>query len=480
MKNNIINTFGKDVLIYSASDFITKIIAFVVIPFYAAYLGPALLGSFDLISITISLISMIGICGMNNSLSRFFWEYKSGMDYQIKMYSTGLIFVLVLNIAIYTTCATFLHINQSEIFYNLDVDKNFLFIVLLLIPLSNLFTYSQTMLRLRFKPAAFMFAGIIGFSIPPIVASLLMLFYSLKLEAIFLSSIIFLFLGNLFLIWLNRGYLKAVFDKDTFKEFFNYGSPFIFTGLAYWVFTSLDRYLISYFMSVSDVGVYSVSSKVALIPLFIFNAFGSAWSPYTIKLKSDYSDKDYKLILGKVLNIFLTLGLILSGFFALFSGEIVSSLFPKEFFDAGFVSIFLCFSVFFNFTTQVTGIGISLSKRTFIFSISTFAVAIINLIGNFILIPKLGILGAAVSTVLSYGILTIIYFYFTMRLFSITIEVNKLLFIIFITFSIFYLSTMLFQLQINSVSLIKVFILLALTPLAYNNVKNLSQLLGSK
>ena len=206
------------------------------------------------------------------------------MDYQIKMYSTGLIFVLVLNIAIYTTCATFLHINQSEIFYNLDVDKNFLFIALLLIPLSNLFTYSQTMLRLRFKPAAFMFAGIIGFSIPPIVASLLMLFFSLKLEAIFLSSIIFLFLGNLFLIWLNRGYLKAVFDKDTFKEFFNYGSPFIFTGLAYWVFTSLDRYLISYFMSVSDVGVYSVSSKVALIPLFIFNAFGSAWAILQLNL----------------------------------------------------------------------------------------------------------------------------------------------------------------------------------------------------
>ena len=84
MKNNIINTFGKDVLIYSASDFITKIIAFVVIPFYAAYLGPALLGSLDLISITISLISMIGICGMNNSLSRFFGNIKAEWIIKLK------------------------------------------------------------------------------------------------------------------------------------------------------------------------------------------------------------------------------------------------------------------------------------------------------------------------------------------------------------------------------------------------------------
>ena len=53
-----------------------------------------------------------------------------------------------------------------------------------------------------------------------------------------------------------------------FKSSFKFGYPFIFTGLAFWLFGSIDRWMLSGYASLEEVGIYSVAFKFSTIILF--------------------------------------------------------------------------------------------------------------------------------------------------------------------------------------------------------------------
>ena len=97
--------------------------------------------------------------------------------------------------------------------------------------------------------------------------------------------------------------------------------------------------------------------------------------------------------------------------------------------------------VTFYSTQQVTLIGISIEKKTYILAKISWLTAMINLMLNFFLIPILGTVGASIATFLSWLIMTILYLYYTQKLHPIDTNVVKLLFIsfIFIVFCMFSL-----------------------------------------
>ena len=70
------------------------------------------------------------------------------------------------------------------------------------------------------------------------------------------------------------------------KKLIIYGYPFIFSGLAYWIFGSIDRWMLAYLTDIKEVGIYSVAFRFSMIPMFLANAFGQAWSPLAIKNKN--------------------------------------------------------------------------------------------------------------------------------------------------------------------------------------------------
>ena len=79
-------------------------------------------------------------------------------------------------------------------------------------------------------------------------------------------------------------------------------------------------------------------------------------------------------------------------------------------------------------TTQITGLGISLENRTRLFAGAAWTTALVNVLLNFLLIPRFGALGAGIATFLSYALLTGLYLYWSQRLHPIPLEISKLLY----------------------------------------------------
>jgi O-antigen/teichoic acid export membrane protein len=218
------------------------------------------------------------------------------------------------------------------------------------------------------------------------------------------------------------------------KELVQFGHPFIFASLAYWLFGSMDRWMLASMHSVEEVGIYSVAFRFASIVLFVSTAFGQAWSPTAMKIRTDHPDS-YRTIYGQVLLLLVFVTLIVGGALALFSGELISLIMPQEYLKSSLPLVILCFAIIFQSSQQVTAIGISLEKKTYIFARLAWLAAVINFIGNYLLIPHFGASGAASATLISYIVLTVSYFYYTQKLHPIVINWRSL-------FSIMLLGTL--------------------------------------
>jgi O-antigen/teichoic acid export membrane protein len=197
----------------------------------------------------------------------------------------------------------------------------------------------------------------------------------------------------------------------------------------------MDRWMLASMHSVEEVGIYSVAFRFASIVLFVSTAFGQAWSPIAMKIRTDHPDS-YRTIYGQVLSLLVFVTLIVGGALALFSGELISLIMPQEYLKSSLPLAILCFAIIFQSSQQVTAIGISLEKKTYIFARLAWLAAVINFIGNYLLIPHFGASGAASATLISYIVLTVSYFYYTQKLHPIVINWRSL-------FSIMLLGTLL-------------------------------------
>lgn len=195
-----------------------------------------------------------------------------------------------------------------------------------------------------------------------------------------------------------------------------YGSPFVVAGLAQWMMTSADLWVLGVLVGTADVGVYSLCLKLAAIVSFVTTAFGLAWSPEVLRLHAE--DPNYRSIAG---NTLLQLAAFLI-FFATAVTAIIPYVFafliPPDYGRPLFVMTLLAFSAAIMGTSQVTILGMVFEKRSDLIAKINWAVAIVSVGLSWCLVSLLGVWGAAVSNLLASIMLTGSYFVVTHRIHS--------------------------------------------------------------
>lgn len=195
------------------------------------------------------------------------------------------------------------------------------------------------------------------------------------------------------------------------KKYIKFGFPLIPSALSLWVITTSDRYFIGYLIDVTSVGFYSPAYTVGMsLPIIISGVIYFALKPTLAKHYDEGNMERVKLLLKlfmKYMNLF-----IVPFFFGvlLFHSEIVTLLTTPEIAkEASFIAIYTSFSgiiyVFFRIFQTV----LVLEKKTKIIGVAKISAALMNIVGNLFLIPIIGILGAAITTIISFSFLAILY-----------------------------------------------------------------------
>jgi O-antigen/teichoic acid export membrane protein len=203
-----------------------------------------------------------------------------------------------------------------------------------------------------------------------------------------------------------------------------YGTPLMPTAIAYWVFTSSDRFLLEKLSTRAELGLYSVAVVGVSALQFVNAAVGQAWSPHAVKLYEEQPEQA-PVMYGRVLTYLLGLFACLAVGLASFAREALMMLSTPPYIPAAAAVGPLALSIIASASSQVTAAGISLKKRTSFLLLYSWAAALLNVGFNILLIPQWGMLGASWATAASYIFLTLSCLYTSQRLWPIVIETRR-------------------------------------------------------
>lgn len=221
----------------------------------------------------------------------------------------------------------------------------------------------------------------------------LLLFYSFSALSVFM-----------FFTWRTRAEWLGVFSKKV--EFLNYanalkfGMPLVASGVAYWGMQAVDRVFLRFFSTLDQLGIYSVAASFAGAAVILQSIFSTIWAPVVYKWSAAGEDvakisKFLDSITMVVIFAFVLVGM-LSG--------VLEFILPSKYWSVKYLVVACVAGPLFYTLSEVTGIGVTIVRKTSYSIYAGVASLLINFVLCFYLIPTYGAAGAAGSTAFSFWV----------------------------------------------------------------------------
>ncbi len=201
-------------------------------------------------------------------------------------------------------------------------------------------------------------------------------------------------------------------------KYLQYSLPLTPNSLVRWVTESSDRYLVTYFLGLTSVGIYSAACSFgSLIQLFV-TPLQIILFPELSKLYDENKINEVEAYMSYSLRYFLLISVpAVIGISALAKPLLL--IFTTEDFLSGWLVIpIIAFCGLLAGIVQIFTNTLLIVKKTKVPTYINFTAAVLNIIINFFLIPSLGIVGAALSTLLSYFFMAILCTHMSLKYFK--------------------------------------------------------------
>lgn len=229
-----------------------------------------------------------------------------------------------------------------------------------------------------------------------------------SLIAIVISTILAFYIINKYIF--NFITARKIFDKKNIrKEILFYSTPLMFSGILISITSWTDTIMLGYFKQASDVGIYNAALPTAQLIYIIPYVFMLIFLPVLSELYAKEKKEVLNSVYSRVTKWIFFLNFILFSFFLLFSKIILTFLFGSEYTTGSSSLIILSFGFYIGYLLLPTETVFMILKKTRLIFIITLAVTLTNVILNFSLIPKFGIIGAAMATAISHILAFIIF-----------------------------------------------------------------------
>jgi O-antigen/teichoic acid export membrane protein len=412
----VFKAFLKGSAVYGGADFVSRLVAFITFPIIASHLVPSDFGALELVLTVTTLLGIVLNTGLNNAVQRFYWDPETRREQQPAIVSSGL-WVLWINCLIALTLGSLAALAFVPIRSNVSfaIGTTGLIAALLLMVANQLSQYLLDVTRLHFAPWRFFGVSVLTKVLSSVAGVAAIAWLGWQLDGMLGLQALVAFVALTVAVFSVRKDIRPVVDWQVARRLISYGYPFIFAGLAFWLQSAVDRWMLVGMVSLEEVGIYSVANRLATVVMFVSLAFGLAWSPLAMKIRVDRPTQ-YRQIYAEVMLVLLGGMTLVAGAVSLFSREALSFLFPAEYGDSALPFVVLAMGIALYATQQVTAVGISLEQKTYLFARLTWATAGVNVVLNLAMIPVLGATGAAAATAISWALLSAIYLFYTQRL----------------------------------------------------------------
>jgi O-antigen/teichoic acid export membrane protein len=436
---NQIKRLFKHSAVYGVGHIVSRSIHFLLLPFYTHILTPAQYGVVGLMFTYIAVLTIIYTYGLDAAFFRFH-ILEDDPEKRKRVFSTAF-FTLSVSSIIFTVAIALNAESIAGILFSKEVQELPIQLPKLIRWASGILLFDSVaflpflMLRAEERSRSFVLYKIANVLLTVCTNIIFVGVLHLGLEGIFLanfisSAVTFLMLGYIIL-----KSIRLSFSKNRLKELLLFGLPYIPLNLSFIIMDTIDRPFLERLSGIREAGLYNAGVKLGMFMALFVAAFRFAWTPFFLSTaKKEGSKKIFSRVLTYVILACFLVFLIISFFidnivrFSIFGYSLVG----EYYWDSTLVVpvimfAYILYAIYNNFL-----IGIYLKKKTAYLPLIAFAGMVVNLIANYILIPEIGMMGAAYARVLAYLIMAVILFIVSQRLYPIDYEWRRIIKICFI------------------------------------------------
>ena len=405
-----------DTLIYGISSVLARFINYLLVPLHTGVFNTAKYGIIGLVYAAIAFLNVVFTFGMESAYLRYAEDRKEAKNI-FKTLQTGLlIFATLLCGVLYLAMPWLLPL------LNLQPETSGIFIMMLgILWFDTLSIVPLAELRLTRRSILFAVLKTVHVIINLALNFYLILGLGLSIEAVFIANLLASMVMT-FLVWaFTADLLKGAWNSKWMKKAFEFGWPFVPSGIGFVINEMLDRFLLNgmdpenahrlYGSDITPedvVGIYNACYKLAVFMLLLVQMYRMAWQPFFMRHSRD---SDAKVLFGQAFIWYNVFSAFVFMAVALFKEQIVAIRIPgteATLIDANYwagleIVPFLLLAYWFHGWYINFSSGVFIKEKTKVFYKITLTGAVITIIANLALIPFFGMIGSAVATLFSYG-----------------------------------------------------------------------------
>lgn len=401
---NKVKLFIENFLIYGLGGIIGKLIPLIMVPIITRIMpSTEYFGISDLSNTLVSFASALAVMGMYDAMYRMFFE-KDDVEYKKSICSTALVFTFFTSIIVFIILIIF----REQIAHYFFSNRKYAYIVYLsamatLVGATNSIVSAPTRMQNQRKIylVTNTIAPIISYGIS--VPMLLKGYYTiaLPLAAVISGVIIEVIFGFLNRKWFN----PRQFNVRLLKQMMVLAIPLLPNFLAYWIFNSCDKIMITNMIGIGEAGIYSVGSKFGSCSQLIYMAFAGGWQYFAFATMNEENQVKSNSLIFEYLGI---ISFVVTMFVCALSYPAFKVLFNEQYLSGYIIAPYLFLAPLLQMLFQVIGNQFLVIKKTWPTMIILSCGACSNILINYLLIPLLGIEGASIATLSGYIISNIV------------------------------------------------------------------------
>ena len=424
--NNSYRKLVSTTLILAVGSFSSKVLVFLLMPFYTRVLSQTEYGAANLIAQACNLLMPLASAGIANSVIRFGLQKNSNKK---GVFSMGLVTVLAGSSLL--ACFT-------PLLRRLSFLDGYALLTLAYVLASALHSVCAQFVQARKYTKLFALDGVLRTLLTIGLNILLLAVFDLGVTGYLLATILSDLLSTLFL-WrmasLSRYFSLSAIDRSVAFTMLRYSIPLIPTMICVWVVSMSDQYMLEYMLNQSGqaadglinqlprllnaagkalkaswnlpadhsvgsaaVAVYVISNKIPHILSIVASIFGDAWQ---ISIVSEDPKKQQRFF-SNVFSTYQCIALVGASGLIMTSKLMVTLLAAPSYYIAWRYIPPLVLGATCSCLATFLGSIYMVERQSVYTLLTTLLSAGANIGMNLLLIPKIGVMGAALSTFLSY------------------------------------------------------------------------------
>lgn len=420
MFNNV-RRISRQLLAYGTADVMVLAVNFLLLPIYTRVLSPREYGALALLLVGEGVLKIVNRWGLDTSFLRFYYGYPTD-DRKKTLAGTIAGFLALANgvIALLLVAAasplTRLLIGSTEFtgtFRLLVLNgfaSTFLFLPLNLLRIqerSRLFA-ALTFLR-SFGTVLIRLALVVGLRMG--------LFGIVLADVVVTAALLVALSGTL------RRMIALRFSSTILRDLLDFGFPQVPYGLLSQVMGMADRFVLSIYMPLREVGVYLIGSTVAGVIKFYPVAFEAAWMPFAY---DSLRRRDAAALFARMGTYAFAVLALLTVALAGLAPAIIQAALPATYHGAAPIVPLLVLGMAVQSLSWFLVTSLNVAKQTRVYPLVTAIGAGASIAANLILIPRFGMRGAAYALISSQLLAAAVTAYFAQRAYRIPYELPRL------------------------------------------------------